>query len=97
MLLGLSAGTGYPQTAFQLAKRDILVLYTDGITETLNGCGQELGRQRLWEIAQSVQAHTPAATGEALLACVRAHARGVPRHDDESLLVLQRTDGASSV
>ena len=93
LLLGLSAGTQYSQTPFRLTEGDLLVLYTDGITEALNGSGQELGRQRLWEIAHSVPLHTPAAAGEVLLACVRAHARGVPRQDDETLLVLQRAGG----
>lgn len=93
LLLGLSAGTGYSQTAFRLAEGDLLVLYTDGITETFNGSGQELGHQRLWEIARSLPVQTPAATGEALLACVQDHGRGAPRQDDETLLVLQRLAG----
>ena len=70
------------------------MICTDGITETLDGRGQELGRQGLWEIARSVPVQSPATTGEALLACVRAYAHGVPPHDDETLLVLQRLGGA---
>ena len=87
--LGLIAGTDYWQTAYRLAEGDLLVLYTDAITEAIDGGGSELGRQRLREIAQSIPVDLPEATGTVLRARVRAYARGAPAGDDETLLVLQ--------
>jgi sigma-B regulation protein RsbU (phosphoserine phosphatase) len=36
-----------------LAPGDILVLYTDGVTDALNGDGEEFGEQRLFDVAQA--------------------------------------------
>ncbi len=45
--VGLIPGSNYRQTVVTLKSSDLLVLYTDGITEAENGTGQDLGRQQL--------------------------------------------------
>jgi len=47
--VGLIPGTDYRQTVVTLKTGDLLVLYTDGITEAENAAGQDLGRGRLLE------------------------------------------------
>jgi len=87
--VGLIPGTEYRQTVVTLKPGDLLVLYTDGITEAENEGGQDLGRDRLLEWASQAPADSPKAMGEALLQ--RLHSfRGGVRNDDETLLVLQR-------
>jgi len=88
--LGLIPGTSYQQTAVQLMPGDLLVLYTDGVSESFNGEEKELGLQGLLEIAAAVPVHSPAAAGFALLAAVDAFRGGEPRRDDATVLVLQR-------
>jgi len=88
--LGLIQGTTYSQTAVHLGPGDLLVLYTDGITETRNGAGQELGTKGLLELASRTPAGMPAEFGQALLAKVQEF-RGAAHHrDDETLVVLKR-------
>ena len=87
--VGLIPGTDYRQTVVSLKPGDLLVLYTDGITEAENEAGQDLGRDRLLEWARQAPTDSPKAMGEALLQ--RLHSfRGGGRNDDETLLVLQR-------
>ena len=88
--LGLIPGTNYSQTAVKLGANDLLILYTDGITETKDGTGHELGQDGLLELAHNLPAESPVETGHALLSGVQAFRGGTPRRDDETLMVLQR-------
>jgi len=74
-----------------LKPSDLLVLYTDGITEAGNETGQELGREQLLEWARRAPAESPRALGENLLQRQELF-RGNIRNDDETLLVLQREE-----
>lgn len=89
--VGLIPGADYCQTIVNLKPLDILVLYTDGITEAENGSGQELGREQLLEWARQAPVDSPRALGEALFQRLELF-RGGSRNDDETLLVLQREE-----
>jgi serine phosphatase RsbU (regulator of sigma subunit) len=86
--VGLIPGTDYLQTVITLAPLDLLVLYTDGVTEAENAAGQDLGRQRLLEWAQVAPVDSPKALGQSLMNRLEEF-RG-NHNDDETLLVLQR-------
>jgi hypothetical protein len=87
----LIPGADYRQTIVNLRPLDILVLYTDGITEAENCSGQDLGREQLLEWARQAPVDSPTALGEALLQRLELF-RGAFRNDDETLLVLQREE-----
>jgi sigma-B regulation protein RsbU (phosphoserine phosphatase) len=89
--VGLIPGTEYSQTVVTLKPSDLLVLYTDGITEAGNETGQELGREQLLEWARRAPVDSPRALGENLLQRLESF-RGTIRTDDETLLVLQREE-----
>ncbi len=63
--LGLIAGTSYSQTAVQLERGDLLLLYTDGISESYDESGTQLGLERLLSIARSLPTESPAVAGKA--------------------------------
>jgi phosphoserine phosphatase RsbU/P len=91
--LGLIAGTSYSQTAVQLEPGDLLLLYTDGISESHNESGSQLGLQRLLSIARDLPAESAVAAGKGLLAAV-AKFRGAARAaDDQTVVALQRRVG----
>ena len=87
--VGLIPGTDYSQMMVRLAPSDLLVLYTDGITEAENGFGEQLGQERLRDWAQHSPVDSPAALGAALLSRLDCFRDGM-RSDDETLVVLQR-------
>ena len=87
--LGLIPDTDYYQTAVQLTASDLLVLYTDGLTETVDEAVEELGSEGLLELAHAIPVDSPEAAGQALLTAVRALRNGKGAGDDETLLVLQ--------
>lgn len=88
--LGLIPGTPYTQTALQLGSGDLLLLYTDGISESRDATGRELGCDQLLSLASSVPVESPEQAGRSLLSCVEAFRGTVPAADDETVVVLQR-------
>jgi sigma-B regulation protein RsbU (phosphoserine phosphatase) len=87
--IGLIPGTDYGQTAVKFAPSDLLVLYTDGVTEAENDADQSLDRQQLLKWAREAPIDSPEALGRALLQRLESF-QGRYRNDDETLVVLQR-------
>ena len=87
--LGLIPGTSYSQTGVRLAPGDTLVLYTDGIMEVRDASGNELGQHGLLKLVRGLTPETPAKTCQDLLSALQAFRSDQPRHDDETLLVIQ--------
>jgi len=74
----------------ELAPGDAVLLYTDGVTEALNGEGEEFGEERLLEAARQRRELSP----PELLAAVAEQARGFSPHeqaDDITLIVAKCT------
>jgi sigma-B regulation protein RsbU (phosphoserine phosphatase) len=73
----------------QLDPGDLLVLYTDGISEARDQSGEQLGLGRLLSIANNLPTHSAAAAGMELLAATARFSGRVPASDDQTVLVLQ--------
>jgi sigma-B regulation protein RsbU (phosphoserine phosphatase) len=89
--LGVGAGD-YKEQAVKLASGDRLVLYSDGLTGVRNADGEHFGTRRLLATLDSGRKEP---IGEALRGLVRAveEWRGdVPRQDDISVLVVERSE-----
>src|SRR6202167_4457591 len=91
--LGLIAGTSYSQTAVQLDVGDLLLLYTDGVNETCDESGEQLGMQSLLSIARNLPVESAAAAGQALLSAVERFRGSVPPADDVTVVALGRRGG----
>jgi len=87
--VGLIRGTTYSQTVIQLEPDDILILYTDGITEAQDGFGDMLGRSRLMAWARTAPTASPTSVGEFLLSRLNEFRRG-NFTDDETIIAIQR-------
>jgi sigma-B regulation protein RsbU (phosphoserine phosphatase) len=94
--LGLVHGTEYEQTRVRLAGGDLLILYTDGITECANKTDKELGYEGLRDLLRGLQVEPSIATASALVAAVEGFRGSTPCRDDQSVIVLQQTDGCPS-
>jgi serine phosphatase RsbU (regulator of sigma subunit) len=90
MVLGFFDPTEYGEGSACLAPGDVLVVFSDGVTETWSAEGDEFGEARLAEVlvrhrhlgAQELQA--------ALLRELEAFARGTKATDDRTLIVIRR-------
>lgn len=88
-VIGLFESFTYEQETVQLAPGDLVVAYTDGVTEALSPRGEEFGETRLEGVVRSL-ADLPA---EQLLTQLVEHLRDwcqdAPQHDDVTLVVLK--------
>ena len=89
--LGLIAGTSYSQTAIELEPGDLLLLYTDGVSEAYDESGTQLGLEHLLSLARSLPTESAAAAGKGLLAALARFRGTAPTADDETVLALQRS------
>ncbi len=92
--LGMIPGTAYRQTAVATEPGDLLILYTDGVNESFDGQGRQLGLDRLLEIAQGLPANSAEEAGQALLEEVARFRGGEPPSDDETVVALHCQAGA---
>jgi sigma-B regulation protein RsbU (phosphoserine phosphatase) len=91
--LGLIPGTSYQQTAVQLEAGDLMLLYTDGVSESYDESGAQLGLDRLLSIARSLPTESAVAAGKELLAAVARFRGAAAPADDETVVALQRHSG----
>jgi phosphoserine phosphatase RsbU/P len=87
--IGLVPGVHYDQTVVTLEPSDVLVLYTDGVTDAENSTGQSLDREQLLAWAQQAPIDSAETLGRVLLDRLESF-QGTCRSDDETLIVLQR-------
>jgi len=76
-----------------LAKGDILVAYTDGITEVANPSGQLWGVENLESLLRSCSRMAPGEIVERILAEVSDFVNDEPQRDDVTLVVMKVQEG----
>lgn len=87
--LGMLAGSRYEEYAVRLEPGEMVVIVSDGITETMNHAGEEFGRTRL-EAALRQHAHdAPDAVAAGIFAAVESFGEGRPASDDRTVVVVR--------
>lgn len=92
--LGMIPGTVYSQTCVSLGIGDVLLLYTDGITEATDGSNSELGYEGLLQIVDCLAGESPAEMMQDLISRVQSFRSNRPRQDDDTLILLHRVSTA---
>ena len=87
--LGISADSQFASTTFQFEIDDVLVAYTDGITEAENRQQEPWGQQRLEALLKSCSRKDPKEIINVILEQVPTFASGQALHDDTTLLVMR--------
>jgi phosphoserine phosphatase RsbU/P len=96
-LLGASASSQYTSRQAQLRPGDLIIWYTDGLTECRDAREKPYGTQRLAAALQA-NAHLPAeALRDAILADARAHGAGRPAQDDVTVIVAEYSPASPRV
>jgi phosphoserine phosphatase RsbU/P len=93
--LGFEPGLEFERTELTLREGDVLIFYTDGVSEAFNPQAECYGNDRLLVDAGVCAGQTPAAITAGLLQKVRAFAGSAPQSDDIAILALRVGGGAS--
>jgi serine phosphatase RsbU (regulator of sigma subunit) len=89
LFLGVQNEADFGEVTVKLAPGDMIVLYTDGVTETRNEVGDEFGRTRL---EQAVIIHRSADAETAIdevFADLQQFAGATPRDDDVTIVIMK--------
>jgi phosphoserine phosphatase RsbU/P len=88
-VLGIFTDVQYEQGRCQLQPYDILIAFTDGISEAMTANYEELGEERLIAAAKQSTQHSAQDLVTALVQSVDQFTAGAPQNDDLSLVVLK--------
>ncbi len=86
-VVGLFSSVRYEQAVVELDPGDLLLAFTDGLTEPENSYGEEFGEARLLEVAQRALGSTPEALVEEIYRSVSDWTGSPELQDDMTLLV----------
>jgi serine phosphatase RsbU (regulator of sigma subunit) len=96
LLLGAVSDAAYVSGSFKLGAGDVLMIYSDGITESLNNAGEEFGYARLEQQLRRAQTASADMSGSAdtmlfsVLGAVQDFAATRSLIDDMSLVIVRR-------
>ncbi|MFT5784594.1 MAG: serine phosphatase RsbU (regulator of sigma subunit), partial [Candidatus Krumholzibacteriia bacterium] len=96
LLLGMLGEQPYKQDVVHLAPGEVIVLYTDGITEAVGPSAEEddpeamFGEPALHAVIQRNRQLPAVGIKDAILAAVTEHTSGVAQSDDITLVVIRR-------
>ncbi len=91
--LGIDREGSYDQFSIPLGPDDLVLFYTDALTEAMDPSGALLGERGLLEILQSIEVETLNQVGPALIEAVKSYRAAVPADDDVTLLILHHDAG----
>ncbi len=87
--IGAMDDATYRQNEVPLGSGDVLVLYTDGVTEAANGGGEMFEIPRLMDAIRRSRAKSAREMVEAIIADVSEFSRNQPQYDDITLMVVK--------
>ncbi len=67
-----------------------LVIYSDGVSEAMNGDREQFGEKRLLELLEKERDATARELVDRVVQSVRTHAGTAPQYDDITTLVVRR-------
>lgn len=91
--LGLERGPLFDsvirEEVIPLQDDDLVVFYTDGFTEAMNGDSEEFGEERLAEVVLASRTGSAMETVESVCDAVRTYVADAPQHDDMTMVVIR--------
>lgn len=88
--LGIFEKTSWTQKITKFAPGDVLLLYTDGITEAQNQAGEFFDEQRLLKALRASKDQPAARIQQSVLRTLNRFTGSAPRDDDVALIVIRR-------
>jgi sigma-B regulation protein RsbU (phosphoserine phosphatase) len=88
-VIGLLSQAAYEQDVFPLQPGDLAVLYTDGISESMNSEDEEWGEGRLIACIETCSQLSAREALDRIMSEATVFAAGAPQHDDMTLAVLR--------
>jgi serine phosphatase RsbU (regulator of sigma subunit) len=88
--LGVLDSASYQHHSITMHPGDVIVIYSDGITDATNSSGELFGAERFESAVREHRGEPAAALVEAVFEAVADHAGDTPQYDDLTLVVVKR-------
>jgi serine phosphatase RsbU (regulator of sigma subunit)/pSer/pThr/pTyr-binding forkhead associated (FHA) protein len=88
--LGIRPNAEYKEGRTQLQHSDVLVIYSDGVSEAVSPQGEEFGTHRLYEVVSRNMEASAAGIRDRIEAALTKWAQGTPASDDITLVIVKR-------
>jgi len=89
VVLGLFEHATFEEESIQLQPGDLVIVFSDGVTEALNAAGDEFTDDRVLKTVASQRGATPQAILDAVLSGVRDFVGGEAQSDDLTIAIVQ--------
>ncbi|HZV82582.1 MAG TPA: SpoIIE family protein phosphatase [Geobacteraceae bacterium] len=89
LIMGVRGNVDFEEKQIRLQSGDVLILYTDGVTEADNGRGELFGIERLCNILHARHRESPQAIIDAIILNVAAFSGTIPMEDDVTMVVMK--------
>jgi len=89
--IGMFDFTSYESRPLQMEKGDILVVYSDGLTDAEDPQGQMFGEKRLLEIIRRDAPEGGCALEKSFLTAIKDFTEGMPQTDDVTFVIVEKS------
>jgi sigma-B regulation protein RsbU (phosphoserine phosphatase) len=90
MILGvMKSMLPYEQETVALRNGDLLVLFTDGVSEAMSKDAEEFGEERLEAVIRAHTEMSAQAVSVAIHHHVQEHTKGAPQSDDITMMIVR--------
>jgi serine phosphatase RsbU (regulator of sigma subunit) len=89
MILGLFEHATFDQGTLTLEPGDMVVVFSDGVSEAENVTGEDYGEERLLACLNAARGVSPAEMRDRLVASVREFTAGAPPSDDMTVVIVK--------
>ncbi|MEE9167493.1 MAG: GAF domain-containing SpoIIE family protein phosphatase [Candidatus Neomarinimicrobiota bacterium] len=90
IVLGFMQDSSFEEDSISFAPGDVLVVYSDGVTEAMDAHEEEFGEERLEEVVKDNLDVSSEELIDGIVSAVRSHAGDAPQMDDITLVVVKR-------
>ncbi len=88
-VVGLFKPSRYSQASIQMASGDVIVLFTDGISEAMNVADEEWDEERLMASVRACWRRPAIEMIDCLMRDADAFVAGAPQHDDMTIMIVK--------
>jgi len=90
LMLGFMEDFSYSQDVVSLAPGDLLILFSDGITEAMNADEEEFEEERLLKVVRENMDDLPGVLIDKIIGAVQSFGGDEPQTDDMTVIVIKR-------